>query len=58
MVPRPHYLGTKLRMHYLTVDSPKNSNEEKVAVVVSVASIKIKATGSRAMFALRFSTFL
>ena len=43
-------------MHYLTVDCDTISIEEKVAVVVPVTNVD--GTGSEAMLALSFSTFL
>ena len=43
-------------MHSFTVDCGTFSNEENVAVVVPVTSAEV--TGSEAMLALSFSTFL
>ena len=40
-------------MHFLTVVF---LNEEKVALAVPVTSVGVKVTGSKAMFALNFST--
>ena len=51
-----HDLGTELRMHSFTVDCDAFSNDEKVAVVVSVTSVGV--TCSEAMLALRFSSLL
>ena len=49
-----HDLGAELRMHSFTVNCDTYSNEEKVAVIVSVTSVEV--TCSEAMLALRFST--
>ena len=43
-------------MHSFTVDCDTFSNEEKVAVVVSVTSVEV--TYSEAMLALSFTTLL
>ena len=43
-------------MHSFTVDCDTFSNEEKIAVVVSVTSVDV--TGSEVMLALCFSTLL
>ena len=51
-----HDLEAKLRMHSFTVNCDTFSNEEKVAVVVPVASVEI--TCSEAMLALSLSTLL
>ena len=42
-------------MYSSTVDCDISSNEDKVALVVPVTSVKVKVTGSKAMFALSFS---
>ena len=49
-----HALGAELRMHSITVDCDTLSNEEKIAVVVSVPSVDV--TGSEVMLALCFTT--
>ena len=51
-----HDLGAELRMHSFAVNCDTFSNEEKVAVVVSVTSVEL--TCSDAMVARRFSTLL
>ena len=51
-----HDLGAELRMHSFTVNCDAFSNEEKVAVVVPVASVEI--TCLEAMLAVGFSTLL
>ena len=49
---RSHDLGAELRMHSFTINCDTFSNEEKVAVVVPVTSVKV--TCSDAMLALSF----
>ena len=56
MGSRSHDLGAELRMHSVTVNCYTLSNEEKVAVVVPVTSVKV--TGSEATLDLHFSTLL
>ena len=56
MGSRSRDLGAQLRMHSFTVDCDTCSNEEKVAVVVPIASVE--AACSKAMLALSFSTLL
>ena len=51
---RSHDLVAKLRMHSFTVNCFTFSNEEKVAVMVPVASVEV--TCSEAMLALGFSS--
>ena len=51
-----HDLGAEIRMHFFTVNCGTFSNEEKVAVVVPVASVEV--TCSEAMSALSFSTLM
>ena len=51
-----HHLGAEIRMHSFTVNCDTFSNEEKVAAVVPVTSVK--ATCSEEMLALCFSTLL
>ena len=54
MGSRSHDLGAELRMHSFTVNCDTFSNEEKVAAVVSVASVEV--TSSEAMLALSHAT--
>ena len=49
-------LGAELRIHSFTVNCDTLSNEEKIAAVVPVISVKV--TCSEAMLALSFSTLL
>ena len=49
-----HDLGAESRMHSFTVNCDTFSNEEKVAVVVTLTSVDV--TSSEAMLALSFST--
>ena len=51
-----HDLGAELRMHSFTVNCDTFSNEENVAAVVPVTSVKV--TCSETMLALSFSTLL
>ena len=51
---RSHDFGAELRMHSFTDDRDTFSNEEKVAVVVSVTSVEVIC--SEAMLALSLST--
>ena len=51
-----HDIGAELRMHSFTVNCGTFLNEEKVAAVVPVTSVKVKC--SEAMLALSFSTLL
>ena len=44
MGSRSHDIGAELRMHYFTVDCDTFTNEEKVAVVVPVASIDVSCS--------------
>ena len=45
-------------MHSLTVDRDTISDEEKEAVLVSVASVDVEVTGSEARLALSFSALV
>ena len=56
MGSRSHDLGAELEMHSFSVDCDTFSNEEKVAVVVSVTSVEV--TCSDEMLAQSFSTLL
>ena len=56
MGPSSRDLGAEIRRHSFTADSDTFSNEEKVAVVVPVASVEV--TGTEAMLAPSFSTLL
>ena len=56
MRSRSHDLGAELRMHSFTVNCVTFSNEDKVAVVVPVASVEV--TCSEAILALSFSSLL
>ena len=51
-----HDLGAELGMHSFTANCDTFSNEEKVAAVVPVRSVKVRC--SEAMLALSFSTLL
>ena len=51
-----HDLGAEIRMHSFTVNCDTFSNEEKVAVVVTVKSVEVSC--SEAMLALSVSTLV
>ena len=46
----------EIRMHSWTVDSDICLDEEKVAIADPVTRVEVEVIGSRAMFALSFST--
>ena len=56
MASRSHDIGAEIRMHSLTVDYGRFSNEEKSAVVVPVTSVEVEIAGSETIIALCFST--
>ena len=56
MDSRSQELGAELRMNLSKVNCDALLDKEKVAVVAPVTSVYVEVTGSKAMFALCFST--
>ena len=50
MGSKSHKPGAEVLMHCFTVDCDTFSNEEIVSLVVSVTSVEVELTGSKAMF--------